>query len=127
MGTENLEETLLNLEERFWYGDSAFYEEYLTDEAVMVFPEPVGVLAKWETIASVAGSQRWADVRIEDSLITVLTDTVAMLTYHGTAVREGDEQPYNTLATSVYVDDDASWKLALHQQTPDTTDTGTER
>jgi hypothetical protein len=124
MTTESVEETLLDLETRFWYGDRAFYEEYLADDAVMVFAEPVGMLTREETITSIAGSQRWAEVHIENSRVRHPSDGIALLTYHCTAEREDDEEPYNALATSVSVTVDGAWKLELHQQTPDRTGDG---
>lgn len=121
MDTDDPTETVLDLEERFWRGDDAFYDDHLTDDAVMVFAEPIGVLSRAETIQSIADSQRWTDVQFEELRVTELADDVVVLTYHATAVR-GDEPPYATLASSVYVADGTSWRLAHHQQTPDGSD-----
>lgn len=46
-----------------------------------------------------------------------ITEDVAVVTYGGTASRDGSEQ-YSALFTSVFVRRADGWKLALHQQTP---------
>ena len=42
----NIAGDLIALEEQFWKGDADFYRQRLTAEALMVFPDPVGGLAK---------------------------------------------------------------------------------
>jgi hypothetical protein len=46
-----------------------------------------------------------------------LSDGVALLTYKAKAKRE-DGSEYAALASSVYIKERKSWKLAFHQQTP---------
>lgn len=115
-----LKEELLALEERFWKGDSSFYERMLSEGSIMVFPEPVGVLNKDESIRSLEGVPRWTDVTFGDVRATALTEEVALLTYRARARRGPDDPEYTALASSVYVNasPDALWKLAFHQQTP---------
>lgn len=109
---------LLSLEERFWTGDPAFYRENLTDDAVMVFPEPVGVLTRESAIEGIASGARWNEVGIREPGVMRVADGAALLTYRARARREGG-RPYSTLASSLYVERAGAWRLAFHQQTPD--------
>jgi hypothetical protein len=109
---------LLALEHQFWKGDAEFYRRQLTERAVMVFPEPPGVLTGDKILEAIASAPRWAEVRIDEPRIVDLTQESALVTYKATARREGDGQDYVALVSSVYVNGDGSWKLAFHQQTP---------
>jgi hypothetical protein len=115
---ENIEEKLCELEKQYWTGDSEFYENNLTEDSLMVFAEPVGVLTKEQAVETIAGSQRWVKVDFNESRIVLLTDSVAVLTYKSAAQRQGDNTTYRANASSVYVWKGGAWKLALHQQTP---------
>jgi hypothetical protein len=48
----NIAGDLIALEEQFWKGDADFYRRRLNRAALMVFPDPVGVLGKEKTVAS---------------------------------------------------------------------------
>jgi hypothetical protein len=113
----NLQDRLTALEREFWGGDAAFYDEHLSDDALMVFPEPVSIMNRDETVRSIADAPRWSDVRMEDVRMVPLTATAAVLTYRATA-RRGDDAPYLARASSVYVERDGMWTLAFHQQGP---------
>jgi len=112
------DQDLLNLERQFWKGDADFYRRNLTDKAVMVFPEPAGVLTREKILETIASSPRWADVRIDDARVVELTRETALVTYKATARREGDRNDYVALVSSVYVNRDGAWTLAFHQHTP---------
>ena len=114
----DLANTLLALEEGFWKSDADFYRQHLTDDAEMLLPAPAGILNKAQTVETIVSSPRWTRVRFSDVHLRRLSDDVAVLIYRGTADRNGGEAPYDTLASSTYVRRDASWTLALHQQTP---------
>jgi hypothetical protein len=114
----DLEQHLLGIEQQFWKGDVEFYLEMLTPEALMVFPRPVGVMTTAETIQSVGTSQRWLEVAFEDARVVRLGDDVALVTYTARAMAAGASSSFTTLASSVYVVRDGSWKLTFHQQTP---------
>lgn len=114
----NDEKELLGLEEEFWRGGADFYRTNVTDEALMVFAEPVGVLDKAQAVESIASAPRWSDVRFEGAKVVRLSNDAALLTYKATARRDGDAAPYVTLASSVYVVRAGGRKLAFHQQTP---------
>ena len=110
---------LVDLEDRFWAaaGDPDFYRRALAANAVMVFPHPAGVLDRDAVIGAVAAAVPWASWTIEDRRVVRLGDGTAALTYRAVARRDG-QAPYSALVTSVYVEEDGAWKLAVHQQTP---------
>jgi hypothetical protein len=114
----DLRDRLVRLEEQFWKGDADFYRRNLTDDSLMVLPEPVGVLTKDGTVESIGQGARWSDVRFEDVRVMTLDDDTALLTYAATARRDAGGEPYSTLASSAYVRAPDGWKLAFHQQTP---------
>ena len=116
-GTRLLEQ-LVELEQRFWDGGADVYEEFLDDQALMVFPAPVGVLVRDETIASIEAAQRWTEARFDDVRLLPLTDDVVVLTYRASARREEDTTEYRAVASSVYVLRADGWRLAVHQQSP---------
>jgi hypothetical protein len=107
-------EELWELEERFWKGDERFYRDNLSDDSLMVFSGMV--LTKDQTVQTIAGGARWADVAFDNRRVVLLTDDAVALNYQASARREG-ATPYTALATSVYVRRNERWHLALHQQT----------
>ncbi len=115
-----LKQELMDLEEKFWKADSDFYERRLTDESLLVFQDPVGVLTKRETVASLAGAPRWTEVAFRDPHVAELGEGVALLSYRARARREPGDPEYVVLASSVYVrgGPEGPWRLAFHQQTP---------
>jgi hypothetical protein len=115
----NIAGDLIALEEQFWKGDADLYQQRLTTEALMVFPDPIGVLGKEETVASISQAPRWRDVEFTEVKPVMLATDAALLVYRATARRPNDAL-YVTRASSVYVRQDGAWKLAFHQQTPAT-------
>jgi hypothetical protein len=113
-----LGDRLFDLEEQFWRGDSNFYRRHLADEAVMIFPDPAGVMIKDEICSSIDESPRWEEVLLEEHRVMELDDHAVVVSYKATAMREGELIPYVARASSAYVRDGAGWKLAFHQQTP---------
>ena len=113
-----LEEALWELERQFWLraGDVDFYGEKLTEDAVMVFPAPYGIVDRAAVLDAIAAATDWTTVTLDDRKHLRLSETSAVLAYRGTGVRPEGE--YATYATSVYALRDGVWKLALHQQTP---------
>lgn len=113
-----LEEDLLALEERFWLeGTAGFYRDHLAPDAVMVFPEPFGILDEEAIVASVGDEPNWAEVSLGEVKAVRLGAAAALLAYRAEARgRTGDRN--TTYAASVYIAHDGAWKLAFHQQTP---------
>lgn len=117
-----LEEHLLGLEEQFWKGDADFYRLSLTDDSLMVFAEPIGILTKDRTIETLASSPRWGEIRFEDVHMVQLAEDSAIVAYKAVARREGAGSGYSALVSSAYVRRGGSWKLAFHQHTPSDSD-----
>ncbi len=112
-----LQDDLFAMEERFWTSGPDYYARHLAPAAVMVLPEPTGVLVRDEIASSVEGA-RWSEVSLEEHRVLELTDRSALVTYKATALRD-NEPPYVARASSAYVRGrDGGWKLAFHQQTP---------
>ncbi len=118
MQTVQIEKLLLDLEKQFWMGEADFYQRHLTDDSLMVFAEPVGVMIKANDIKTSAVGPRWTTVSFEDVRVVELSDYAALLTYKASAGRKGNGSKYMALASSAYVKLDNSWKLAFHQQMP---------
>lgn len=112
-----LQDELFSLEEKFWTEGGDFYEGKLADAAVMVFPEPTGVLLRDEIASSIEGRSRWVDVLLEEHRLLELDERAALVTYKATAIGADGGEPYIVRASSAYVRDHEGWKLAFHQQT----------
>ena len=114
----DIEKLLLDLEGQFWLGDAEFYQRHLTDDSLMVFAEPIGAMIKADTIQTSAVGPRWAQVRFEEVRVLKLSEVAASVTYKVSAGRNGKDPGYMALASSAYVKEGESWKLAFHQQMP---------
>jgi hypothetical protein len=112
-----LEDHLFSLEEKFWTEGPEFFGSNLAPAAIMVLPDPTGVLMKDDIASSLAGAARWSEVALEEHRLLELDERTAMVTYKATAIRPGAD-PYVARAASAYVHDGGRWKLAFHQQTP---------
>jgi hypothetical protein len=113
-----LEDHLFSLEEKFWTAGAEYYQHNLAPAAIMIFPDPAGVLVKDEIASSLAGGARWSKVELEEHRLLELSDSAAVVTYKATARRADGKAPYVARASSAYVRDRGAWKLAFHQQTP---------
>jgi hypothetical protein len=112
-----LEDELFDLEKHFWTEGPEYYKSHLASAALMVFPEPAGVLVKDEIASSLERAARWSEVALEEHRVLELSDDAALVTYKATARRPGGSA-YVARASSAYVRDGKAWKLAFHQQTP---------
>jgi hypothetical protein len=113
-----LEDHLFSLEEKFWTEGADYYQRNVAYAAILVFPEPAGVLIKDEIASSLKQNARWSQVALEEHRLLELSDAAAVVTYKATAMRADGGKPYVARASSAYVRDGAAWKLAFHQQTP---------
>jgi hypothetical protein len=113
-----LEDHLFSIEEKFWTEGAEYYRQHLADSAIMVFPDPEGVLVEDAIVSTVAGQKRWSKIELEEHRLLELGDGTAVVTYKATAQRGAGGKPYVARASSAYVRDRAAWKLAFHQQTP---------
>jgi hypothetical protein len=116
----SFEDSLIELEHEGWRALSEgagadFYDRHLTENAMMVFPGMI--MTRQESIEAMRAAPPWKSFRIEDPKVVSLTADSALLTYRATAQREGHAQ-YSALMTSVYLNQDGTWKMVFHQQTP---------
>ena len=113
------ENDLFELERQFWseVADTDFYLEHTTENVVMVFPAPYGIMERDATLAAVAAATRWEACDFTDMHFVDLTEKSAVIAYRADA-RRRDGSTYSTFAASSYVKRAGSWKLAVHQQTP---------
>ena len=112
---------LEELERRGWAALSGtsgaeFYDELMADDGLMVFPG--AVFDKQATVEAIAAAPPWAMFEMSDVRVISASVDAATVTYRATAQRHG-QAPYRALFTSVYARRDGTWRLVLHQQTPD--------
>lgn len=113
--------TLLELERAGWdalcRGEGAdFYGEIMTYDAIMLLAGGLA-LDKDAVLASLGEAPAWDSYEISDERLIDLGPTSAALLYTARASIYG-ERPFVALMTSVYLQDDYGWRLALYQQTP---------
>ena len=107
---------LIDIEKGFWFEGAEYYERHIAAEAVFVFP---GMrLDRDDGVAAADAAQRWKRLEIEDGEVIEVDEKVAILTYHATSQREGQE-PYSGSITTVYRLEDGAPKMVFHQHTPD--------
>lgn len=117
-------DALWTLEEQFWLGSAEFYEATLAAGALMVLPQPAGVLDRGATLASLRAGSRWRNLTMEQRHLAVAGTSTAVLAYVARADRGAPGSAYAAQCSSTYVHDGERWRLALHQQTPLTADAG---
>ncbi|MCV2488819.1 DUF4440 domain-containing protein [Geodermatophilus sp. YIM 151500] len=112
----------LELERRGWQAlatgpeaATAFYEQVLDAEVLMLFPGGTVIDDRAAVIASMGGPP-WSSYRLDDVREMRLTADTAVVAYAAVAEREGS--PYSALVSSLYVRRSEGWRLAVHQQTP---------
>lgn len=103
-------------EHRFWIDGVAHFQTHMHEAAVMVFPEPAGIMVGKAILAGLEQAPRWSHVAFEGQTSTS-TDAATILAYHAVAQRDG-EAPYRALCSSTYVQGKDGWVLISHQQTP---------
>ena len=111
-------ESVSELERRLWNADEAFYRERPAADAVLVFPDPTGILDREGVLASLDGPDRWARVEFEDERRIDVADGVVQLIYRAVATRSGEGGSYTAYVTTTYVEEDGTWRLVSHHQTP---------
>ena len=121
MTSMEVHERLLSIERQLWTNDAAVYAANLLDNAVLVFAE-TGVITRDAALDAIrrenVEGRRWAEVRIEEVQSSLLTNDTALLMYRVTARWEHESSAIVAYASSLYMRQQAGWKLAFHQQTP---------
>lgn len=103
-------------ERRLWLDGAEAYAELMATQCVMAFG-PMGVMRNKVIVDNLHEAPRWADVAFADQVFTQPAERVQILAYKAEARRDG-AKPYRALCTSTYVQEDGSWRIAQHQQTP---------
>ncbi|MDH5276924.1 MAG: hypothetical protein OEW88_10925 [Gammaproteobacteria bacterium] len=114
-----LEQSLWELEQKFWLEGPDFHARHLTDDCVLLLPRPAGVLSKDSAIAWVRDTPRWTGVRFGGRRLLRLNDRTILLAYNASAHRRKELTTYRVLASSLYVNRDGDWHVAFHQETLD--------
>jgi hypothetical protein len=110
------DDTLWDLEERFWTKGADSARHATAKDAVFVLPFPAGILQGDELWREKEVAQRWRSVVMSERHLSCQKN-IAVLAYHVSAER-GDEPIYNALCTSTYLNDEGKWLRLAHQQTP---------
>ncbi|MEO5755304.1 MAG: hypothetical protein ABIQ51_00460 [Mesorhizobium sp.] len=115
---------LLELEEGFWTGDSAFYAANVDTDCLVAFPKMAQAMSNADLAETASKPNRWRDLKIDLKGMVEPGSDIVMLTYEAHATRENGE-PYAALVSTGYVHRVNGWKMMFHSQTPlDTTAKG---
>ncbi|MCM2561281.1 hypothetical protein M8756_00485 [Lutimaribacter sp. EGI FJ00015] len=110
------EDTLWEMEEKFWIQGADSARTMTAKGAVFVFPYPVGILRGDQIWREGLVAQRWRTVEFSERCFNQEKD-IGVLAYRVSAERDG--QPiYEAYCTSSYLNDQGKWQRILHQQTP---------
>lgn len=118
----SLEHTLLGLLGEFLdaigAGDVDFFERAVTDDAMMIFPGAGNTYTKQQCIATMGDHPPYLKYDLSDPRVVHIGDSTAVLTHHAVVMNAADERPKSIVATTVLVQQDGAWRMALHQWTP---------
>jgi hypothetical protein len=117
----SIEQTLLDMEDELWRanreGDGAHYDTMLRDDALGI--SKFGVLDKPAAVKGInVNNNPFTRSRMSDPTVIRINETAALITYQAdyTALIDGTEQDFSSLATTVYSLEDGEWRVVLHQQ-----------
>ncbi|MEO5324093.1 hypothetical protein PV773_12290 [Mesorhizobium sp. CC13] len=108
---------LLELERKFWTGDSKFFAEHADRECLVAFPDMAGVMSNADLAATASKPNRWKHLEMKLKGIVEPGNDIAVLTYEASAERDNGE-PYRALVSTGYVRRLQGWKMMFHAQTP---------
>jgi hypothetical protein len=120
----NQDKELWRLEEQFWLGGAEFYKRRLAPGALMVFPQPAGILDRAATIKSISSGARWKTVSFSGQHCVNPASNTAVLVYVAQADRGEPGSEYAAQCSSTYISGKDGWQIALHHQTPVGQDNG---
>jgi len=98
-------------------GNVEFFQQNLTDEAMLIFPGERNTYTKAQCVAAMVDHPVYQKYELTDPHIVHIGDSTAVLTHHATVMHEQHEQPMSVVVSSVLVHQDGEWRLALHQWT----------
>ncbi|MHC1551635.1 hypothetical protein [Phyllobacterium sp. K27] len=107
------------MEKGLWFSGESYYRSLISDDCVMVFPDPTGVLVGEEITSSMSEAPRWNAVTMLQPRITQVTKQFVLLTYKAEAHRDSNFH-YRAYCSSAYAQKDSQWLLVYHQHTPAT-------
>jgi hypothetical protein len=110
------EDTLWDLEERFWTQGAHSARHATAKGAVVVLPYPVGILQGDALWREKDVAQRWRSAVMSERYVSH-QNTMAVLAYRVAAERSG-APIYEAFCTSTYLIDGDTWLRLAHQQTP---------
>ena len=118
--TTQIETQLLQLEKQFWKGDAGFYRQHLAEDSLMVFAKPTSMLTQGRDtpVNCWRPASAYGELLRSTSAAAERLDCGCHLQRQRVGVA-ATKSLYSALASSVYVNESGAWKLALHQQTPD--------
>lgn len=108
---------LIDLEERFWLqggGNPDFWSTHFAEEGVVALP--FGIMDKNGTMEAMERAAPWARVDMDDLRVVPFSDAAVLVTYRATATRVADDEEFEAVIGSVYVERDGAWRLVFHQQ-----------
>ena len=94
----------------------------MTDDALMVLANGE-VMDRAAVVASLGQAPPWRTYDISDVRVIDTGAGSAALVYVGVAYRDAEEPAFVALMSTVYIQKDGVWRLALYQQTPQTVGT----
>jgi hypothetical protein len=117
MQTATIEQELLDLKDQALEAtrkrDTAFYREYLTDDAIAVVP--AGIFTR-DQIVGAMGQGTFQSSAIDDERAVPLGTDAGMVTYVATFGEGGEAR--RAFVTTVYRRLDGAWRGVFYQQTP---------
>ena len=112
-------ENLYEVEKNFWTGDAQYYRQNLAEKCMVVFADMAGLKTREEVASMITEPQRWQNLKLDDRNTVDLADDAVLLSYRASD-RRANGEPYEALVSSVYVMENGRWRMAFHQQTPQT-------
>lgn len=110
------DETLWDLEERFWTGGLDSVRATTAKNAVMIFPYPAGILQGDQIWSRLKPETSWRSIEMADRS-AVRRGALAVLAYRISA-ETADVPIYEALCASTYLLDEDEWLRMSHQETP---------
>lgn len=113
---------LLRLENAGWVSlcdgsGGEFYGDLLTEDGLMVLADG-RVYDRDAVVASLDDAPAWSAYEITDERFVPLGPDAAAFVYRARAFRASGGPAFDAAMSSVYVQEEGRWRLALYQQTP---------
>ena len=115
--SQGIEESPWELERAFWSEGASFHDRYLALDALMIFPDPAGIMHRAAALRGLKAAPRWSNLRFSYQRIVYPGEDAAIVAYDITADRAG-LAGYSARCSSMYVRVNGEWRLAAHHQSP---------